>query len=279
MFILVPSLLLVASLVAAGRIIYRKIPRDLESWNAQLAQEDFGPTFYQKSWAILAQESKKFFINTSTKTVYRLKIATLKTDNFFGKLLQEMRRRRQKIHEDAVNKITEENTPLPLKTGEMDVGTASPKVGLVSWKATKISDSEEADKMKSIITTLPRPVSVFAAQEQQYINQLAYNPRDVAVYKRLGWLYLENAKPFQARQAFKMAVKLGSKDKNVITKLLEMGGVVHKEGPAAEVEPALALKGGVELLASEGDNTPESMRAVSARVKTRGFRRLKVSKE
>ena len=55
--------------------------------------------------------------------------------------------------------------------------------------------------------------------------------------------------------------------------------MVHKEGPAAEVEPALALKGGVELLASEGDNTPESMRAVSARVKTRGFRRLKVSKE
>ncbi|MBI4120523.1 MAG: hypothetical protein HY454_03595 [Parcubacteria group bacterium] len=267
-FVLIPLSLLLVSLGVSGRIIYRKIPRDLENWNAQLAQEDFGPTFYQKYWATLAQESKKFFINTSTKTVHRLKIVTLKTDNFFGKLLLEMRHRRQRIHEDAVNKTVQENVPLPSNTGEADVSAISPKVGLASWKAAKIADDGEVDKMKPIIAVVPRPVSAFAAREQQYISQLAYNPKDVAVYKRLGWLYLENAKPFQARQAFKMAVKLGSKDKNVITKLLEMGGVVHKEGSAASVE----------MLSSEGDNTPETKRLVSARVKTRELRRIKVSK-
>ncbi|MBI4119100.1 MAG: tetratricopeptide repeat protein, partial [Parcubacteria group bacterium] len=54
-----------------------------------------------------------------------------------------------------------------------------------------------------------------------------------SAYKHLGWLYLENNKPMEARQAFKMAIKLGSRDKMIMAKLLEVGGVLHKEGTAS----------------------------------------------
>ncbi|MEK7500801.1 MAG: hypothetical protein AAB642_01600, partial [Patescibacteria group bacterium] len=58
------------------------------------------------------------------------------------------------------------------------------------------------------------------------------------------------------------------KDKNVITKLLEMGGVVHKEGPAAEIE----------LLSSEGDNVSVSKKPVFVSAKSSKVRRIKVDK-
>lgn len=227
LFVLIPLSLLAVGLVAAGRIIYRKIPRDLERWNAQLAQQDFGPTFYQKSWAVLAQESKKFFINTSTKAVHRLKIATLKTDNFFGKLLQEMRQRRQRIHENVA--VPDRNESV---IADGPISESVPKTEPISLRLSHVAENGFSGGAKPAVEFASKEASAFAAKERQYISQLAYNPKDVAVYKKLGWLYLENTQPFQARQAFKMAVKLGSKDKNVITKLLEMGGVVHKEGNA-----------------------------------------------
>lgn len=227
LFILVPAAIMISGLAMAARVIYRKMPRDLEEWNAQLAQQDFGPTFYQKYWAVLEQESKKFFINTSTKAVHRLKIATLKTDNFFGKLLQEMRQRRQRIHEDAV--VPDRNE---LVIADGPISESVPKTEPISLRLSQIAENGFSGGAKPVVEVASKESSAFAAKERQYISQLAYNPKDVAVYKKLGWLYLENTQPFQARQAFKMAVKLGSKDKNVITKLLEMGGVVHKEGSA-----------------------------------------------
>mgnify|MGYP001600784470 FL=1 len=275
LFVLVPISLLLVGLAAAGKIIYRKIPRDLESWNAHLAQEDFGPTFYQKHWAVLVQESKKFFINTSTKTVHRLKIVTLKTDNFFGKLLQEMRHHRQRIHQDAAVKSAEAELRAPVLRQPDALGSALsdqdnivPKTSLTAERTIRLADGKSIGVTGPAGVIQSKPLSDFAAREQQYINQLAYNPKDVAVYKKLGWLYLENTQPFQARQAFKMAVKLGSKDKNVITKLLEMGGVVHKEGPAAEIE----------LLSSEGDNVSVSKKPVFVSAKSSKVRRIKVDK-
>ena len=100
------------------------------------------------------------------------------------------------------------------------------------------------------------PLTSFEKQEQQLINQLSYNAKDVSAYKRLGWLYLENNKPIEAMQAFKTAVKLGSKDKVIVTKLLEMGGVVHKEGTGLhrlvnELKPVLTSAPIAEVKASK----------------------------
>jgi hypothetical protein len=67
-----------------------------------------------------------------------------------------------------------------------------------------------------------KPERSFGFKEQQLINQLAYNPKDVSVYKKLGWLYLGADKSYQAKQAFKIAIKLGSKDRTIEAKLVDM---------------------------------------------------------
>lgn len=220
-FILIPSLLIAAGVVLAGRVIYKKIPRDIEEWNKVVAKEDFGPTFYEKAWMTVALKSKEAVLSISTKLVYRLKITSLKTDNFFSRLLKDI-----KLHKSGMG---EEIKKSPFKI-----------------QLTSLADTDESDFEPNIDSGRPETeVKVsFAKQENQLINQLAYNPKDVSAYKRLGWLYLENNRPIEARQALKMAVKLGSKDKMVVTKLLEVGGVVHKEGvgPAAPSAAANSAK-------------------------------------
>ncbi|MEK7078332.1 MAG: hypothetical protein AAB911_02070 [Patescibacteria group bacterium] len=219
MFILIPSLITIASVVIAGVIIHRRIPKDIEGWNKTVASEDFGPTFYQKALAIASEKSKKIVLNVSTKLVYRLKIGTLKTDNFFGKLLQSIRSHKQSMQTEQ---------PVEESILSSEVSQASAK------QARDIS--VQADP---VVVSVQSPVleqNNFEALEQRYINQLTYNPKDVSIYKKLGWLYLENSRPMQSREAFKTALKLGSKDKMIMAKLLEMGGTLRKEGPALKVE-------------------------------------------
>ncbi|MBI2454063.1 MAG: hypothetical protein HYV54_00605 [Parcubacteria group bacterium] len=231
LFVLIPSLIVLAGMVVAGRTIYKKIPKDLAEWDAILAKEDFGPTFYEKALAAAFLKSKEAALGVSTKLVYKLKITSLKTDNFFSRLLREIKDHKTVMEAEAES-VDSEDMPknIPFKT-----------------KLTPVADSSLVASRESFgfeAKTIPEPqletrVS-FANQEQQLINQLAYNPKDVSAYKRLGWLYLENSKPIEARQAFKMAVKLGSKDKIIITQLLEMGGTVHKEGIVSAQPAALA---------------------------------------
>lgn len=222
MFILIPISILIAGVVLAGRTVYKKIPQDLTEWDRILAKENFGPTFYEKALAVAFLKSKEAALNVSTKLVYKLKITSLKTDNFFSKLLREIR-----DHKTIMEAGREPTTPTaklgeaPFKVKLTSVSDNSPAVHRESVGFFDVKTSAES-KGETRVS--------FSNQEKQLINQLAYNPKDVSAYKRLGWLYLENSKPMEARQAFKMAVKLGSRDKIIITKLLEMGGTVHKEG-------------------------------------------------
>lgn len=66
------------------------------------------------------------------------------------------------------------------------------------------------------------PDSPAAGQENLLISRLADNPKDVLVYKRLGWLYLKGNNLPQAYEAFVTAVKLGSHDRAVIARLAEL---------------------------------------------------------
>lgn len=229
LFILIPISIMLAGVVLAGRVIYKKIPPDVGRWNETVAKENFGPPFYEKALAAAALKSKETLLAVSTKLVYRLKITSLKTDNFFGKLLQEIRNHKSNLDETR-NKEVPAHKPVEVSLQPFKVQT------------TPVSEdipptlTEESSKVKPF----------FTAREQQLVNQLAYNPKDVAAYKHLGWLYLESNKPMEARQAFKIAVKLGSRDRLVITKLLEMGGTVHKEG----VEPETKAVFGVAVAGS-----------------------------
>lgn len=245
LFILVPLSLIGVGLVLAGRLVYKKIPDDMAEWDAAVAREDFGPTFYQRAVAAASARSKRALLAASTKLVRRLKITSLKTDNFFGKLLQEI-----KVHKENIDIIPPSEQP----TGASDAPVRQFQGG-VTLVDDKSRGGRQADIIKKMSVAVAPAISApykaeplrgfvpykaellrdFAAKEQQLINQLAYNPKDVSSYKRLGWLYMENNKPMDARQAFKMAIKLGSKDRMIMAKLLEVGGVLHKEGAGAVV--------------------------------------------
>jgi hypothetical protein len=225
LYIIIPLAITVAGLMFAGRIIYKKIPKDTEFFDNEVSKEDFGPTFYQKALAQFSVKSKEAAIKTSTKLIYKLKITSLKTDNFFSKLLQEMKSHKENMKPAVFDFKVEKEDQIPEKKVDFKISAI---VGDSPKEMT--ADFSESEKFPE------SPKTQFEVQEQQLINQLAYNPKDVSAYKKLGWLYMENNKPVQARQSFKMAVKLGSKDKVLITKLLEIGGVVHKEGTGHHVQ-------------------------------------------
>ncbi|MBI2052409.1 MAG: hypothetical protein HYT38_01880 [Candidatus Sungbacteria bacterium] len=217
---MIPSLLVLTGVALAARVVYRKIPKDLTEWNNTVAGEDFGPTFYQNAFSAFSLKARQAVLGFSTKFVYKLKITSLKTDNFFNHILKEMRKQKSDI--DTAPELAANREPSSLKSNRFEVET----IPIEEKKPTmKIPVLETAPEK-----TLNEERSSFAAQEHQFINQLAYNPKDVSAYKHLGWLYLENNKPMEARQAFKMAIKLGSRDKMIMAKLLEVGGVLHKEG-------------------------------------------------
>lgn len=234
LFVLIPSLIVVASLIAAGRIIYKKIPQDREFFDAAVSKENFGPTFYEKALASFSVKAKQATIKASTKLIYKLKITSLKTDNFFGRLLQEMKSHRDNLGASTVGSFsTEPIEKESLKSVDFKVS------------AVAVADAPEIPKIKLAVSDFKNSqpvISPFEREEQQLINRLTYNSKDVSAYKRLGWLYLENNKPIQAKQSFKTAVKLGSKDKIIMTKLLEMGEAIHKEGAARHTVAISASK-------------------------------------
>lgn len=211
----------------AGRTVYRKMPRDKAEWDEAVSRENFGPTFYQKALASAGVKSKEALLSVSTKLIYKLKITSLKSDNFLSKILQKIRH--HKVRDDLA---VESKIAVPAARL-----SAEPKADFsTSSVLTAGENGRPAEEVLSVSATSDS----FSSEEQQYIDRLAYNPKDVSVYKKLGWLYLENNLPIQARQAFKMAVKLGSKDRLVMAKLLEIGGVLHKEGEG-EYNPSEAV--------------------------------------
>lgn len=219
MFILIPSLLIAAGVALAARVVYKKIPGDQTEWDRTVAAEDFGPTFYQKALATASLKTKQAVLSASTKLVYKLKITSLKSDNFFNRVLREMRKQKSDI----------DDVPESIAVSESSLS----KDSQFRVQVTSVEERKPAAEVIKSEEPAPEERSSFAAQEHQLINQLAYNPKDVSAYKHLGWLYMENNKPIEARQAFKMAIKLGSRDKMIMAKLLEVGGVLHKEGTAS----------------------------------------------
>lgn len=214
-FILVPSLLIVGSLATVGRIVYRKLPKDLSQWDEALSQENFGPTFYQKALAKASFKAQQVFLSFSTKFFHRVRLASLKTDNFSGKLLQ-------KIHVYKREFQQENNQPQKIVApAEAEVDAVDADEGVVKIK--KIAPAEQITEIKTLPERPPQKIErPFEFKEQQLINQLTYNPKDVSIYKKLGWLYLNANKSHQAKQAFQTAIKLGSRDRIILAKLAEM---------------------------------------------------------
>lgn len=270
LFVLIPSLLAVSGLVVAGRAVYRKIPQDRTGWDADVAKHDFGPTFYEKALAAAAVKTREAALSVSTKLVYKLKITSLKSDNFLSKILQRIKYHKENT-QTRETVLSQEQEVVMVKKASSDLAAGSSEEIKISFETSPVVGVDD----NSEVLEKPKSVSPFLAKEQQFISQLAYNPKDVSVYKKLGWLYLENSMPIQARQAFKMAVKLGSKDKLVVTKLLEMGGVLHKEGTGDYNSSQAIEKAGEKAIVSR---VVEATHVSPKKHRTQKVKRLKITK-
>ena len=262
LFILVPISIALAGVALAGRVVYKNMPKDLPEWDAAIKDQNFGPTFYQKALASVSDKSRQTVLGLSTKLVYRLKITSLKSDNLLTKVLNRIREHK------ANTKVEMAAEPVVAEVNTFESKSVKP------FKVVPVNE-EEVDFKKEEEPAVADQATSFSGQEQQYINQLAYNPKDVSVYKKLGWLYLENNMPIQARQSFKMAIKLGSKDKIIMTKMLEMGGVLHKEGRAEYNPPEAVHKMAAKIVVSK---TSLASSVAVKKTKTAKSRKLKITK-
>lgn len=118
------------------------------------------------------------------KVLRQMKIFSLKIENILSKWIEVLRNksrnirgkiRRIKIKEVEKNKLLEE------KTGE------------------------------SPIAMLKEPTE----EEKKWIEIIAKSPKNVTAYKELGMLYYRQYNLKDAKECFKMAIKLGSKDKKI----------------------------------------------------------------
>ncbi len=176
LYIIIPLAITITGLMFAGRIVYKKIPKDTELFDREVSKENFGPTFYQKALAQFSVKSKEVAIKTSTKLIYKLKIASLKTDNFFSKLLQEMKTHKENM-KPAISDVPEDKNEESFPEKAVDFRISSIVADSPNEEIQDFSEHEQLPE---------NPKSRFEVQEQQLINQLAYNPKDVSAYKRLG---------------------------------------------------------------------------------------------
>lgn len=73
-----------------------------------------------------------------------------------------------------------------------------------------------------------RAAAILRHQERKLLQQIVEHPRDIALYKRLGYVYLELDQPNDAKDCFAQAIKLGSQDPLVrreLQRLMVMRGL------------------------------------------------------
>jgi len=118
------------------------------------------------------------------KVLRQMKIFSLKIENILSKWIEVLRNksrnirgkiRRIKIKEVEKNKLLEEKTE------------------------------------ESPIAMLKEPTE----EEKKWIEIIAKSPKNVTAYKELGMLYYRQYNLKDAKECFKMAIKLGSKDKKI----------------------------------------------------------------
>ena len=78
-------------------------------------------------------------------------------------------------------------------------------------KIKEVKEKKSQEEMKSPIAMLEEPTQ----EEKKWIEMIAKNPKNITAYKELGMLYYKQYNLKDAKECFKTAIKLGSKDKKI----------------------------------------------------------------
>jgi len=102
-----------------------------------------------------------------------------------------------------------------------------PAISKVEKFISEESPSAEQEKFSEILPELKTAISIAdlekpIKEEQKWIDMIVENPKNISAYKALGIFYFKQRNFTDARASLKMAVKLGSKDKQVEKILQEL---------------------------------------------------------
>lgn len=190
MFVLIPLIFLFVSLVGIFYIVWKKMPY-LKKLAIDGAGEghDFWSGFFPgvSSWvkSIDLEVHKVTWMKEFEKFVRRLHIISLRLDNFTNLLLHKIR----------------------TKNGEVKNGAVK----------AQFEKTEENGKPKTVIN----PLEILKKEEQRLIIEIAKDPKNPDLYRKLGDLYLELKNLKDAEESFLVALDLDPDD-------LESKNKLHK---------------------------------------------------
>jgi uncharacterized protein HemY len=202
MFILVPLILIVISLVAMAGIIQRKLPylRKL-SPDAHLVGEhplqDYFPELMQWLSQIKWREYRQASLREIEKFLRRIRLVLLKVDHISDRLIKKIRRVHLTNHMEQV--------------------------------VPKIEKPVEAVAPQAPVAFLEPTIEDLKAREQQLIIEIAQDPKNAELYEILGDLYMKMESSQDAREAYEAALGFNPDNQVVARKysvLLKKGETV-----------------------------------------------------
>ena len=206
---IIPPIVIILSLAALIFFLFRKSAKIAEELILKEKRNEIGGAQIEKQKLF---RFTQFILKISEKIMQRFKLFSLrfynKTDNWF-----------HSIKEKRENRIS--NTPRPEKE-EMKIGVDNISV---RRDATRIEETEiEIEPMISKEAVHPDSrIQVRNEFEKALIERIAFNPKDIEAYERLGDYYIEIGNFNDSLACFEEVLKLspGSRRAKIKTKRLQ----------------------------------------------------------
>ena len=213
MYLIIPLSILAVSVVVISVIIGRKFSYlkkldpeviDSNNTNGLMAVTGFWHEFLPEASDFIkgvdTSEYRKFYLSLSEKLLRRLRVVSLKIDSLTHRL---------------ITKIKSSNKAIAIVEAERERESgATPDTGVQEQDKPIIILSRE-EKLKQ--------------KEQELIIQIAQDPKDPELYKKLGNVYLQLKNPDDAAESFKVALKLKPDDEKTKKNLEALGQKVQNK--------------------------------------------------
>lgn len=203
MFIILPLAIFLISIaaifwLAARKFVYLKKLAPGVIDNLDMVQENFWAEFFPEAAQHLKMAKLREYgaaiLAEFEKFLRRLRLISLRIDTFMSQLVHRVRKSNARREETLVRETESE--------AEKDIG-----------RPVRTGDAKKQDLKE---------------EEQRLIIEIAKNPKDAELYKRLGQVYLKTGESGDAFESFKKALELNPEDGEVKAKLEKIAAKLRK---------------------------------------------------
>src|SRR3989338_1454763 len=125
--------------------------------------------------------------------------------HFLGDLATKVAEGREEQKKPAVKPAPQSAAPQPVSPAPAPSWVEEPA-------QTRAEGARSAPLSGGEVENLARMERILREQERILIQEIVKKPKDIALYKRLGFVYVELGEIADARECFEQAVRLGSQD-------------------------------------------------------------------